>query len=454
MRRICGPASADQRIAGSVDLRIGEGPFSILHNYPESKAFSSLRAGPGRGKGRTRARSCTIGRLLGVNCVQNVLDGSLGVEHHGDVAHHNGEPRRTSRGRGSGTCRQRVRRRARTATGACGSSYLLQPARMQLADPARAACRRRARRAERPGCSAGCAARLEAQLRAARHERLEVALDVEEIDRALGAFPLLARRRAVGQPRRCASAGARRATESGPSSAPGSRRNTRPDLEHAHARHLAVHGCTHHVDQRADQRSSASPRCWLAIGLSRRIGSALPAKSRSQRRLDEAEVDHLLVVRGRQPLAQDVQPSAVVSGAGSIAAAARGGCAPGCARSRGCAPPPRSGPPRSRGRSGSVGGVTVKRRRRRCVNGKPSRVKHVAPSASAATGMPITFCARATRMRHRLALRAAAPPGRRSAPARRRRSRGSAASRARCRRRCCSKSTPRSKRCAASLAKL
>src|SRR3954467_6273716 len=34
---------ADQGISGSVRLRIREGPFSILHNYPERNAFSSRR---------------------------------------------------------------------------------------------------------------------------------------------------------------------------------------------------------------------------------------------------------------------------------------------------------------------------------------------------------------------------------------------------------------------------
>src|SRR5690242_190511 len=42
----CGEFSgqqADQSVPGSVRLRIREGPFSILHNYPERKAFSSRR---------------------------------------------------------------------------------------------------------------------------------------------------------------------------------------------------------------------------------------------------------------------------------------------------------------------------------------------------------------------------------------------------------------------------
>ena len=50
--------------------------------------------------------------------------------------------------------------------------------------------------------------------------------------------------------------------------------------------------------------------------------------------------------------------------------------------------------------------------------------------------MPMTFCARATRMRHRLALRQARDQCQPSGPARRRRCRGSGAWRARCRRRC------------------
>src|SRR6185503_398509 len=42
----CGEFAAqqgDQRIAGSVCLRIRKGSFSILHNYPESKAFCPRR---------------------------------------------------------------------------------------------------------------------------------------------------------------------------------------------------------------------------------------------------------------------------------------------------------------------------------------------------------------------------------------------------------------------------
>src|SRR3970282_2092024 len=37
------PQQGYQRIAGSVRLRIREGSFSILHNYPESKAFCPWR---------------------------------------------------------------------------------------------------------------------------------------------------------------------------------------------------------------------------------------------------------------------------------------------------------------------------------------------------------------------------------------------------------------------------
>ena len=50
----CGEFAAQQggqRIAGSVCLRIRKGSFSILHNYPESKAFCPRRELLRRGKG-------------------------------------------------------------------------------------------------------------------------------------------------------------------------------------------------------------------------------------------------------------------------------------------------------------------------------------------------------------------------------------------------------------------
>ena len=67
--------------------------------------------------------------------------------------------------------------------------------------------------------------------------------------------------------------------------------------------------------------------CWLAIGLSRRIGFASPAKSASQRRLDEAEVDHFAVVARGEPLAQRVQAALRLRAPAACVAAARGGCA-------------------------------------------------------------------------------------------------------------------------------
>src|SRR5688572_8819718 len=86
----CGKFAAqqgDQRVAGSICLRILEGSFSILHNYPESKAFPVRR--------HTRAPEQTEeghpphdGRFFGLQGLQNRLDRGLQGEKHGNVPDH------------------------------------------------------------------------------------------------------------------------------------------------------------------------------------------------------------------------------------------------------------------------------------------------------------------------------------------------------------------------------
>jgi hypothetical protein len=154
--------------------------------------------------------------------------------------------------------------------------------------------------AQRPGCSAGCVGRHEARA-ARRQQRLDVALDVEEVDRALALAPLQRRRPAVGQARH-AQRLRTPATVSGPSATVASRRNTRPISNTRTRVALRARLCAA-PDQAADQ-AGAHHRQRRGDGVQHadRVGVAgqfaLPAF------LDEAEVDGLLVAQRRQRVAQ------------------------------------------------------------------------------------------------------------------------------------------------------
>src|SRR5688572_2599553 len=87
----CGKFAAqqgDQRIAGSVCLRIRKGSFSMLHNYPERKAFP-VRGDALATEQAEQAYGPHNGGFLGLQGVQNRLDRGLQGEKHRDVAQHN-----------------------------------------------------------------------------------------------------------------------------------------------------------------------------------------------------------------------------------------------------------------------------------------------------------------------------------------------------------------------------
>src|SRR5262245_58636522 len=77
-----------QRVAGSVCLRIRKGSFSILHNYPESKAFP-VRGYAGAAEQAEQRDAPHNRRFFGLHDVQNGLQRGLQGEKHGDVAQHN-----------------------------------------------------------------------------------------------------------------------------------------------------------------------------------------------------------------------------------------------------------------------------------------------------------------------------------------------------------------------------
>src|SRR5688572_27162262 len=81
------PQQSDQLIAGSVCFRIRKGSFSILHNYPERKAFPVKRHPGATEKAKERHGACN-GRLSGSDYVENILNRDLEREEHGDVAEH------------------------------------------------------------------------------------------------------------------------------------------------------------------------------------------------------------------------------------------------------------------------------------------------------------------------------------------------------------------------------
>src|SRR5512134_77659 len=77
----------DQRIAGSVCLRIRKGSFSMLHNYPESKAFFARRE-LGAAIEAEQAHGAHNGRFFRLQGVNDGLDGGAGVEKQRYVAKH------------------------------------------------------------------------------------------------------------------------------------------------------------------------------------------------------------------------------------------------------------------------------------------------------------------------------------------------------------------------------
>src|SRR6188474_440088 len=135
----CGKFAAqqgDQRVAGSVCLRIRKGSFSILHNYPERKAFS-VRGDARAAEYAEQAGRAHDRRFFGLDGVENRLNRGLERENHGDVPDHRrlggGHPRP-----GEGDTLQRLCLELEK-DGGLGQAVLEQPLGVQLADPARRA---------------------------------------------------------------------------------------------------------------------------------------------------------------------------------------------------------------------------------------------------------------------------------------------------------------------------
>ena len=158
----------------------------------------------------------------------------------------------------------------------------LAPLRVQFADEADAPAVELDSAAQRPGCSAGCCAGDEAQ-RARRQQRLDVALDVEEVDARAPCWPHCGwSASAVGQ-----AADAHRLADAGHASV-GRRRRRRRAGRRGRSRTPAratpcAPGCG--AARRPGCRSGCEriTASGAAIGFSTRIGSALPASSCSQR---------------------------------------------------------------------------------------------------------------------------------------------------------------------------
>ncbi len=239
-----------------------------------------------------------------------------------------------------------------------------------------------------------------------REQRLDVGLHVEEVDgpRRMREAPLIGRRVAPSD-----GADLQRLRDAGHRRRPVGDRRVAPidlrDLEHPHARRLAVRVEAHVRDEAADERRPhhrerrrdrvQQPDRVVVAG-----EVALP------RVLDEAEVDRLAIVAGRERVGDRVD-AAPPPRAARASRRARPAAAPGSSRSRGRARLPRSGLPRSRGRSDTAAARPRTPRRRRGPSARRSRPKlsKIAAISSAAIGRPITRRARATRIADRLALR-------------------------------------------------
>ena len=185
----------------------------------------------------------------------------------------------------------------------CRQFVLLAPARMQLADMADADAvdldPRTASGMQRRMC------RCNEDRPARRAERLDVALDVVEVDGAFLRAPTAAARLRRRRGRRCAPAGGHRRRR-GPVGVPSGRAGTRvrprtPGPAAPAGRDSCAarrSGCRRRLERMTDSE--------LAIGLSTRIGSALPARSLLPALLDEAEVDGLAVAEPDDALAQRI----------------------------------------------------------------------------------------------------------------------------------------------------
>ena len=284
----------------------------------------------------------TCGGRCRLERVEQRLRGKRLVDDERQVAAHDRLPRDTRRPTGT-VPRVSGSRSSLEHDGRRGRSKRRTRRGMQLADPAGrlAVDRRRAR--ERPGCSAGCATRSVVSRRG-RGQRLEVALDVEEVDVARRLRPIArAARRPNAEP-----ADAQRLLVSGASS----RRKTRPSSKMRTRARLRLTLVRSVSTSPGSSDVRITSRC-AAIGFSTAIGFAAGSSAASVCRRHEAERDDLLPVevdqraldrerrRARLRIGQHVRD----------VRARRGGnrC-----RSRGCARPPRRSLPRSRGRSGTT----------------------------------------------------------------------------------------------------
>src|SRR6267378_3360505 len=170
-----------------------KGSFSILHNYPERKAFS-----PGRQTFAAiqakQPHSPHDGWFFGLDGVENRLCRGVGVEKQGHIPHHGGVLGRHLRA-GKRDRLQGLRLHLEEHW-RLWQLVLLLPLRVQLADPSRRrATDKNARR------TAGVKSRMRCRLethRERRYEILEIRLHVEEVDAARRSVPLLIQHGAIG----------------------------------------------------------------------------------------------------------------------------------------------------------------------------------------------------------------------------------------------------------------
>ena len=252
---------------------------------------------------------------------------------------------------------------------------------MQLAEPARP--RRRRRHVAPSGRDAAPdAACLGRAARARRGQRLEVALDVEEIDGALRGRPI-----APGAP-------ARRPGRRGAAAASQPRRRVAQEAASRLRRCGPARALRVRLVRSVSTQSAGSSvvritsRC-AAIGFSTVIGSrrvAVRESAASAAELTKLKVIDLLPV-ARDERALDANARAPRFGLRQHVLHVRARAARESRRSRGCARPPRRSLPRSRGRSDSDGGVTTKSSPSR-VNAKPRRVEDRRDASRGSIVMP------------------------------------------------------------------
>ena len=189
----------------TVDFGIAQGASSILHPYPEGKAFllifQSLTAifveKPDVFHGLRKRRFIDSARRIRSSiCCADTTSWTTTSE----VADRPAGTWTVPAPRGSGSARAAARDRARRQIGATGRSSACWIAGCRLPSQPIDDAIDQPIRALRPGCSAEDVVALETQ-HAARVQRLDVALQVEEVDRPFGHAPLLVGCRAVGQQR-------------------------------------------------------------------------------------------------------------------------------------------------------------------------------------------------------------------------------------------------------------